>query len=97
MAQAHLTPQVARTEEAITVLFCFLGDAYYRFNPNGGDTLLSSGTWTLRAWPSRSSSRASGRTESERSFLQDARAGSLCTSGFRAVGLVSVLTASPVT
>lgn len=35
MAQAHLTPQLTRTEEAITVLFCLIDDVYYRLNPNG--------------------------------------------------------------
>ena len=36
MTQAHLTPELARTEEAITVLFCLIDDAYYRLNPDNG-------------------------------------------------------------
>lgn len=35
MAQPHLTRELARAEEAVTVLFCLVDDAYYRLNPNG--------------------------------------------------------------
>jgi len=35
MAQPELTPQLALLEEAITVLFCRVDDAYYRLNPKG--------------------------------------------------------------
>jgi hypothetical protein len=35
MAQAGLTPQLALLEEAMTFLFCRIGDTYYRLNPKG--------------------------------------------------------------
>ncbi len=35
MTHSHHTPQLARAEEAITVLFCLIDDAYYRLNPKG--------------------------------------------------------------
>jgi hypothetical protein len=35
MAQPELTPQLALLEEAITVLFCRVDDAYYQLNPKG--------------------------------------------------------------
>ncbi len=35
MAQPHLTPRLDRTEEAITVLFCLIDDAYRLLNPRG--------------------------------------------------------------
>ncbi len=35
MAQPELTPQLALLEEAVTVLFCRIDDAYYRLNPKG--------------------------------------------------------------
>jgi hypothetical protein len=35
MAQPELTPQLALLEEAVTVLFCRVDDAYYRLNPDG--------------------------------------------------------------
>jgi hypothetical protein len=35
MAQLNHTQQLARTEEALTVLFCLIDDAYATLNPNG--------------------------------------------------------------
>ena len=35
MARPHLTPRLDRTEEAITVLFCLVDDAYRLLNPQG--------------------------------------------------------------
>jgi hypothetical protein len=35
MAQPELTPQLSLLEEAVTVLFCRVDDAYYRLNPKG--------------------------------------------------------------
>lgn len=35
MARPELTPQLALLEEAMTVLFCQVDDAYYRLNPKG--------------------------------------------------------------
>ncbi len=35
MARPHHTPRLHRTEEAITVLFCLIDDAYTLLNPRG--------------------------------------------------------------
>ena len=35
MAQSELTPWLALLEEALTILFCRVDDAYYRLNPKG--------------------------------------------------------------
>ena len=35
MAQPEHTPPLALLEEAVTVLFCRIDDAYYRLNPRG--------------------------------------------------------------
>lgn len=70
MAQAHLTQELARTEEAITVLFCLIDDAYYRLNPNGRryaslKRLSDSEILTLAIFQQLRG------VESERSFLRD--------------------------
>ena len=35
MALAHPTPRLARTEDAVSVLFCLTDDAYRLINPRG--------------------------------------------------------------
>jgi hypothetical protein len=35
MAQPELTPQLSLLEEAMTILFCRIDDAYYHLNPKG--------------------------------------------------------------
>ena len=35
MAQSELTPQLVLLEEARTILFCRVDDAYYHLNPKG--------------------------------------------------------------
>lgn len=70
MAQAHLTRELARTEEAITVLFCLIDDAYYRLNPKGRryaslKRLSDSEVLTLAVFQQLRG------VESERSFLRD--------------------------
>jgi hypothetical protein len=35
MARSELTPQLVLLEEAVTILFCQVDDAYYRLNPKG--------------------------------------------------------------
>jgi hypothetical protein len=70
MAQAHLTRELARTEEAITVLFCLIDDAYYRLNPKGRryaslKRLSDSEILTLAIFQQLRG------VESERSFLRD--------------------------
>ncbi len=57
MARTNHTQRLARTEEAVTVLFCLIDDAYALLNPKtGGVTGLSSGSRTLRSSPSPSCS-----------------------------------------
>jgi hypothetical protein len=69
MAQLNHTPRLLETEEALTVLFCLIDDAYALLNPHGArryeciKRLSDSG----RSSPSRSSSscvawRASARS-----------------------------------
>jgi hypothetical protein len=70
MAQTHLTRELARTEEAITVLFCLIDDAYYRLNPKGRryaslKRLSDSEILTLALFQQLRG------VESERSFLRD--------------------------
>jgi hypothetical protein len=36
MARLNLTPRLAHTEEALTVLFCLIDDAYAHLNPHAG-------------------------------------------------------------
>jgi len=35
MAHANHTPRFAQTEDALTVLFCLIDDAYAHLNPHG--------------------------------------------------------------
>jgi hypothetical protein len=70
MAQAHLTPELHRTEEAITVLFCLIDDAFYLLNPNARryaslKRLSDSEILTLALFQQLRG------VESERSFLRD--------------------------
>jgi hypothetical protein len=70
MAQAHLTRELARTEEAITVLFCLIDDAYMHLNPKGRrygslKQLSDSEILTLAIFQQLRG------VESERSFLRD--------------------------
>ena len=71
MAQPHHTQRLAPTEEAVTVLFCLIDDAYARLNPNGGrygplKRLSDSEVITLALLQQLRG------VESERSFLRDA-------------------------
>ncbi len=70
MAQAHLTRELHRTEEAITVFFCLIDDAYYRLIPNEPryaslKRLSDSEILTLALFQQLRG------VESERSFLRD--------------------------
>ena len=71
MAQEHRTPRPAEAEEAMTVLFCLVDDAYRHLNP-GGDAyralkrLSDSEVLTLALLQQLRG------TESQRSFLRDA-------------------------
>jgi hypothetical protein len=71
MAQRELTPQLARLEEALTVLFCRVDDIYYHLNPKGRcyetlKELSDSEVITLALFQQLRG------VESERSFLREA-------------------------
>ncbi len=71
MARTHLTPRLARTEEALTVLFCLVDDAYALLNPRGRryeslKRLSDSEVMTLALFQQLRG------VESERSFLREA-------------------------
>ena len=70
MARPELTPQLALLEEAMTVLFCQVDDAYYRLNPKGDNyetlkELSDSEVITLALFQQLRG------VESERSFLRE--------------------------
>src|SRR5215216_2950889 len=71
MAQPELTPQLALLEEAMTVLFCQIDDAYYRLNPKGRhyETLKELSDSEIIALALFQQLRG---IESERSFLREA-------------------------
>ena len=72
MANSNLTPSAAHLEEALTVLFCLIDDAYDLLNPSGSDAysslkrLSDSEVLTLALFQQLRG------LESERSFLRDA-------------------------
>src|SRR5215208_7068024 len=72
MAQLNHTPRLAETEEALTVLFCLIDDAYAHLNPHAGryesiKRLADSEVLTLALLQQLRG------VESERSFLRDAQ------------------------
>ena len=71
MAQPNHTPRLAETEEALTVLFCLIDDAYVHLNPRArcyesikrlADSEVIALALFQQLWG----------VESERSFLRDA-------------------------
>src|SRR3712207_7254035 len=72
MAHPNLTPRLDHTEEALTVLFCLIDDAYRLLNPRGArryesiKRLADSEVMTLALFQQLRG------VESERSFLRDA-------------------------
>src|SRR5918995_6330042 len=72
MANSKLTPSAAQLEEALTVLFCLIDDAYNLLNPSGSDAysslkrLSDSEVLTLALFQQLRG------IESQRSFLRDA-------------------------
>ncbi len=72
MAQAQHTPTLASLEEAITVLFCLLDDAYTLLNPKGQgyESLKKLSDSEVLALALFQQLRG---IESERSFLRDAQ------------------------
>jgi hypothetical protein len=72
MAQLNLTPRLVETEEALTVLFCLIDDAYAHLNPHARrfeslKRLADSEVITLALFQQLRG------VESERSFLRDAQ------------------------
>jgi hypothetical protein len=73
MAQPNHTPRLTYTEEALTVLFCLIDDAYALLNPHGArryqaiKQLSDSEVITLALFQQLRG------VESERSFLRDAQ------------------------
>jgi Transposase DDE domain len=70
MARPELTPQLALLEEALTILFCRVDDAYYQLNPKGRNyetlkELSDSEVITLALFQQLPG------VESERSFLRE--------------------------
>ncbi len=82
MARTNHTQRLARTEEAVTVLFCLIDDAYALLNPNGRrygplKRLSDSEVITLALLQQLRG------VESERSFLRDAeRFSPTCSRGW---------------
>jgi hypothetical protein len=74
MAQLNHTPRLAQTEEALTVLFCLIDDAYAHLNPHGACRYESikrlSDSEVLTTLALLQQLRG---VESERSFLRDAQ------------------------
>ena len=73
MAQPHHTPRLAYKEEALTVLFCLIDDAYTLLNPHGDrryESLKRLADSEVLALALFQQLRG---VESERSFLRDAQ------------------------
>jgi hypothetical protein len=70
MALPELTPQLALLEEALTILFCRIDDAYYQLNPKGRnyESLKRLSDSEIIALTLLQQLRG---VESERSFLRD--------------------------
>src|SRR5215216_5795209 len=86
MAHPEHTPQLALLEEAVTVLFCRVDDAYYRLNPKGKryETLKELSDSEILALALFQQLRG---IESEHSFLREPLASSpTCSRGSWAIG-----------
>jgi hypothetical protein len=72
MAHTNHTPRLAYTEEAITVLFCLVDDAYRILNPHGAHSYESIKRLSDSEVIALALFQQLRGTESERSFLRDA-------------------------
>ncbi len=72
MAQPHHTPRLHRTEEAITVLFCLVDDAYGLLNPHGARRYESLKRLSDSEVITLALLQQLRGAESEHSFLRDA-------------------------
>jgi hypothetical protein len=72
MAQPNHTPRLLKTEEALTVLFCLIDDAYAYLNPRARsyESIKRLSHWEVIALALFGQLRG---VESERSFLRDAQ------------------------
>ena len=93
MANSNLTPSAAHLEEALTVLFCLIDEAYDLLNPSGSDAysslkrLSDSEVLTLALFQQLRG------LESERSFLPQGRGEILLAPVPWRSGIASVLLA----
>ena len=72
MAHANHTPRLAETEEALTVLFCLIDDAYTLLNPRGARRYKSIKRLSDSEVIALALFQQLRGVESERSFLRDA-------------------------
>ena len=72
MAQPNHTPRLAETEEALTVLFCLIDDAYAHLNPHGARRYESIKRLADSEVIALALFQQLRGVESERSFLRDA-------------------------
>jgi Transposase DDE domain len=72
MAQPNHTPRLAYTEEALTVLFCLVDDAYVHLNPHGARSYESIKRLSDSEVIALALFQQLRGVESERSFLRDA-------------------------
>src|SRR5215216_539559 len=73
MAQPNHTPRLAHTEEALTVLFCLIDDAYRLLNPHGARRYESIKRLSDSEIITLALLQQLRGVESERSFLRDAQ------------------------
>jgi hypothetical protein len=72
MAQPNHTPRLAQTEEALTILFCIVDDAYALLNPHGARRYESIKRLSDSEVIALALFQQLRGVESERSFLRDA-------------------------
>jgi hypothetical protein len=72
MAQSNHTPRLAQTEDALTVLFCLIDDAYAHLNPRGARRYESIKRLSDSELIALALFQQLRGVESERSYLRDA-------------------------
>src|SRR3712207_4065767 len=72
MAQPNHTPRLAQTEEALTILFCIVDDAYALLNPHGARRYESIKRLSDSEVIALALFQQLRGVQSERSFLRDA-------------------------
>jgi hypothetical protein len=84
MAHLELTPRLALLEEAVSVLFRRIDDAYNRLNPKGAIRRPSKNSRTRRSSPSPPSSSLEGWSPSVASCARSAGSSRICSLGWSA-------------